>query len=104
MVHAGGGRLNARLGDVVITNAALLDLQRPQNVSDPDNGAMFRCQTWYPATALKTEVEENLLYRLKDLLTPAALTALFAELRLRDADDPGQYTLEDVLNRSDPAG
>jgi len=95
---AGGGRLDARLGDVVVTNAALLDLQRPQNVSDPDNGAMFRCQTWYPASALKAEVEQNLLYRLKDLLTPDAVNGLFVELRTRDADDPGQYTLDDLLN------
>lgn len=95
---AGGGRLVARLGDAVVTNAALLDLRRPQNVSDPDNGAMFRCQTWYPATALKTEVEQNLMYPLRDTLTPDALKAFFDELRTRDPDDPGQYMLDDLLN------
>jgi nucleoside phosphorylase len=95
---AGGGRLNARLGDVVVTNAALLDLQRPQNFGDPDNGAMFRCQTWYPATALKAEVEQNLLYRIKDLATSDFLNGLFAQLPARDPDDPGKYTLDDLLN------
>ncbi len=95
---AGGGRLNVRLGDVVVTNAALLDLQRPQNAGDPDNGAMFRCQTWYPASALKAEVEQNLLYRLRDLLTPDIVNALFAELQIRDPDDPSPYTLDDLLN------
>jgi hypothetical protein len=59
---------------------------------------MFRCQTWYPNTVLKAKVENNLLYRLKDLLGPDAINALFAELRTRDADDPGQYTLDDLLN------
>jgi nucleoside phosphorylase len=95
---AGGGRLNARLGDVVVTNAALLDLQRPQNVGDPDNGAMFRCQTWYPTSALKDEVEHNLLYRMKERITPDELNSLFAQLRVRDPGDPGQFTLDDLLN------
>src|SRR5581483_9479750 len=80
---AGGGRLDARLGDVVVTNAALLNLQRPQNLTDADNGAMFRCQTWFPALPLKAEVEQELLFRLKDLLTPETLDAMFAQFLAR---------------------
>lgn len=97
---AGGGRLNARLGDVVVTNAALLTLQRPQNTGDPDNGAMFRCQTWFPATALKNEVEQNLLYRLKDVITRDTLDGLFAQLRARSPDDTARsgYTIDDLIN------
>jgi nucleoside phosphorylase len=97
---AGGGRLGVRLGDVVVTNAALLSLQRPQNTNDPDNGAMFRCQTWFPATALIAEVENTLLYRLSNLVTSEALKDLFAQLLVRAAGTPGplSVTLEDLLN------
>src|SRR5262249_48326505 len=66
---AGGARLNQRLGDAVVTNAALLDLQRPQNTLDPGNGSMYRCPSWFPATDLIGDVERSLLYPMNRSVT-----------------------------------
>lgn len=97
---AGGGRLSARLGDVIVTNAALLRLERPQNMMDRDNGALFRCQTWFPPSSLRAEIESNLLYRLNGLVTQNSLAEMLEQLKLRSADDRerARLTLEDLVN------
>lgn len=97
---AGGARLDQRLGDSVITNAALLDLERPQNSGDPDNGNMYRCPTWFPATALVDEVASKLLFKLSHVVTSASLGELFEQLKTKHPEDPGlgELTLDDLLN------
>jgi nucleoside phosphorylase len=97
---AGGARLNQRLGDAVVTNAALLDLTRPQNTEDPGNGSMYRCPTWFPATSLLKQVEEKLLFKLNTVVTPQALNDLFSQLKAKHYDDKAvaDLKLDDLLN------
>lgn len=97
---AGGSVASERLGDAVITNAAQLDLQRPENMADPDNGRSFRCPTWYPDTSLSSDVERHLLFKLSDIVTWSALEALFAELKSTHPTDPGldSLRLRDLVN------
>jgi nucleoside phosphorylase len=99
---AGGARLDQHLGDVVIANAALLDLQRPENTIDRDTGNMYRCPTWYPATGLIDAVQASLLYRMNQILTPQSLEDLFARLKTAHPDDPGlaELTVADLTNES----
>jgi nucleoside phosphorylase len=97
---AGGARLRQHLGDAVVTNAALLILQQPQNSGDADNGKMFRCPTWFPATGLSRKVQESLLYPMNRIVTEAALEDLFAQLKAKHANDPHfeGITLADLIN------
>jgi hypothetical protein len=97
---AGGASLGQRLGDSIITNSAQLDLRRPQNTSDPDNGSLFRCPTWFPVTALFQEVEQSLLYRMNAAITDASLAALFAQLQAKHAGDAAMagLSLQDLVN------
>ena len=97
---AGGARLDQRLGDSVVTNAALLDLGRPQNSGDPDNGAMHRCATWFPATSMLADVERTLLFRLNQVVTEQSLSDLLARLKTEHPEDPGlaDVVLDDLLN------
>jgi nucleoside phosphorylase len=97
---AGGARADQRLGDAVIANAAMLDMQRPQNTPDPGNGNMFRCPTWYPATALLGQVQGRLLFRMDRVVTPQALEDLFGQLRTLHPQDAGlaELSLSDLVN------
>lgn len=58
---AGGARSDQQLGDTVVANVALLELQRPANTADAGDGNMARCPTWYPSTTLFDELERKLL-------------------------------------------
>jgi nucleoside phosphorylase len=97
---AGGARPTQRLGDSVITNAALLDLERPQNIGDTDNGNMYRCPTWFPATALLEEVQHKLLFKLDQVVTPRSLDDLLAQLKAKHPGDASvaELRLDDLLN------
>jgi nucleoside phosphorylase len=97
---AGGSRLSQRLGDSVVTICAQLDLQRPQNSQDPDNGGVFRCKTWFPATALLPEVERSLLYRMNQTVTNEALEELLGELKAKHPGDAAVAALglADLVN------
>ena len=97
---AGGARLDQKLGDSVITNSALLDLIRPENTSDPDNGNMYRCPTWFPATGLLKSVEDNLLFRMDRIVTRDSLGSLFEQFQSKHSEDAtvAQLKLDDLLN------
>jgi len=97
---AGGARPDQRLGDSVITNAALLDLERPENTVDPDNGNMYRCPTWFPATGLTEDVAKHLLFKMDQVVTRKSLSVLFAQLKAKHPEDPGigELTLDDLVN------
>lgn len=103
---AGGSRLDQHLGDAVITNAAMMLLQRPDNASNPGNGGAFRCRSWFPSTALLTEVANELLFPLGRMVTPTSLNELFTTLREKHPHDPGlaRLKVEDLINGAlDPA-
>jgi len=97
---AGGARLSQRLGDSVITNAALLDLLRPENTGDSSDGNMYCCPTWFPSTALLKDVESNLLFKMNQIVTPGSLGDLFTQLKTKHPSDPGlaELSLDDLLN------
>jgi nucleoside phosphorylase len=100
---AGGARPDQHLGDAIITNAALLDLQQPGNTTgDSDNGNLYRCPTWFPATTLLGDVERVLLYRMNQIVTPQSLQDLFTQLKTKHPDDPGlaELGLADLLNNT----
>lgn len=99
---AGGSRLDQHLGDVVITNTALLELQRPQNTIDANNGGTFRCPTWFPSIALMGYLERSLLYRMNQVVTKKSLEDLFAQLQAKYSNHPdvAKLDLSDLLNDS----
>ncbi len=99
---AGGARLNQSLGDAVITNSAVLKLQRPQNIHDSGNGNSYRCPTWYPATALIHDVEQHLLFKMDEVANPDSLEKLFSQLKSEHADDPSMdnISLADLINEA----
>jgi hypothetical protein len=91
---AGGARPDQKLGDSVVINCAQLELQRPQNCQDEGNGAMYRCHSWYPASALVGEVERSLLYHMNRTVTYEALTQIFDELKAKHPGDPEVESLK----------
>ncbi len=97
---AGGARIGQRLGDSIVTNSALLDLQRPENASDADNGSLFRCPTWFPVSSLVEDVERSLLYRMNQTVTDDALKELFTQLQGKHVGDGAmaELTLTDLVN------
>ncbi len=97
---AGGARESERLGDAVIANSAVLSLQRSQNTMDLDNGTMVRCPSWFPATSLVSEVENNLLYPMNRIVTDQSLEDMFNQLKVKNPDDAclAGMTVEDLTN------
>ena len=97
---AGGARLTQALGDSVITNTATLELQRPQNTGDKDNGAAFRCPNWYPSTKKTEEVQNNLLFPLSNVATLDKLQDLYNQLKEKHSGDSSMddITLNDLIN------
>jgi nucleoside phosphorylase len=84
---AGGSRTSQKLGDSVVTNCAQFDMQRPQNCQDADNGALYRCKTWYPTTALLTDAERSLLFKMNQVVTYDALEEILNELKAKHPGD-----------------
>lgn len=85
---AGGARLDQTLGDAVITNSAILELQRPENTSDKSNGNSFRCPTWYPSVKLTDSVSKNLMLKMSSVANDTSMGALFKKLKSKHANDP----------------
>jgi nucleoside phosphorylase len=99
---AGGARRDQRLGDSIVTNAALVDLQRPQNTLTSDNGNTYRCPTWFPVSNLFADTESHLLFKMNQVVTDASLAALFEQLKSKHPGDPGidQLSLADLMSDS----
>lgn len=97
---AGGARLDQNLGDAIVTNAALLSLQRPQNTADMANGKMFRCPTWFPASTLSEKVQTALLFPMRKIVNAASLEDLFKQLAEKHAGDANfsGISLDDLVN------
>jgi nucleoside phosphorylase len=78
---AGGTREDQRLGDVVITNAAKIELKNAINKAGFKlNGKTFACADWYPSMALMKEAQQQLFLRMSTLVSYPALDTLVAKL------------------------
>ena len=99
---AGGARLNQSLGDAVITNSAVLDLQRPENTADKGNGNSYRCPTWYPSTSMLDQVQDNLLFKMDQVANDKSFKELFKQLQDNHKGDPAMdhVQLEDLINEA----
>lgn len=97
---AGGARINQSLGDAIITNSAVLELQRPQNTSDKENGFSYRCPSWYPSTSILNNVEENLLFKMDTVANNDSFNNLFNQLKAKHSNDPSldNIKLDDLIN------
>jgi hypothetical protein len=73
---AGGARLEQKLGDVVVTNAAYLQATLPDNKGDAANGKTFT-SAWFPPLALVQQAQK-LLFPLAQAASSADLATLFA--------------------------
>jgi len=92
---AGGGRLDLRLGDSVITNAACLRLANPANEASPFNNVTFT-GTGFPSTDLLKPVEP-LLIPMNTVITDTELAALLATLHAK-WPATSSLTLADLVN------
>lgn len=99
---AGGARLNQSLGDAVITNSAVLKLQRPENITDKGNGNSYRCPSWYPSTSLVKDVQDHLLFKMDQVANNKSFEELFKQLQDKHAGDPtlDNIKLEDLINEA----
>jgi nucleoside phosphorylase len=70
---AGGANDSENLGDVVITNAARLQVKLPENAKIDYNNQTFTCADWFPAMDLVSAVQSKLLFPLNQVVTTASL-------------------------------
>lgn len=94
---AGGSSLKDILGDIVITNAGHIILEKEENDSVPYNNKTISCE-WFPtAAALQKKVADKLLMPLNLVVTPAELNHLLEELHKKE---PGSSSLnlKDLVN------
>lgn len=98
---AGGANNTEKLGDVVITNAAHLQVTVKDNTGINYNNQTFACTNWFPATDLLSAVQTGLFFPLSQVVNP---TSLAAALQDAAADYTKQtklafsFTLNDLLN------
>lgn len=99
---AGGATLEDKLGDSVLTNSGTIKVEKPENTALGINGKTVTCDAWSPATDMFAEIEQKLLFKLSDVVTPAWLEYLLEQA----IDDPehgdpswkGKYTVADMMN------
>lgn len=95
---AGGTRLDQKLGDVVITNCASIELQDPINQAYFDwSGKTFSCGNWFAPETHIAAAREHLFFSLANVVTYPALQALVAKLH-EQVPGSDAITLDDVLN------
>ena len=66
----GGSRVDECLGDVVVTNAAHIQLKNPNNTSSPLGGTSISGKA-FPETGLLESVQRELFFRLSSVVTTA---------------------------------
>jgi hypothetical protein len=81
------------LGDVVVTNAAHAQLQKPDNVNAPINGQTCTSIGLFPDSDVWKAAQEHLFFRLSTLVTNAALEALAQKLL-----STSKLQLDDLVN------
>jgi nucleoside phosphorylase len=98
---AGGANTTERLGDVVVTNAAKLQLRDSNNTKKGLNGQTFSCTNWYPDLSLLPDVQSKLFFPLSKVATNVGLEhALEGAKRGKhaDAEQLAPFQLSDLLN------
>jgi nucleoside phosphorylase len=100
---AGGANDTEKLGDVVVTNAAHLQVTMKDNTAINYNNQTFTCQTWYPATDLFQATQTRLFFPLNKVVNAASLaTALQNAKKDYPEHNHGQpfpdLTVNDLLN------
>lgn len=93
---AGGASLNEVIGDVVVTNAGHIELEKEENKGVDYNNKTFSCD-WFPPMNLMKSIENNLLFPLSDVLTIDEFSKLINELH-DNVEGSSQYTLADMMN------
>jgi hypothetical protein len=94
---AGGTRPDVRLGDTVVTNAAHITLQKPENAGAGIDGQTFTSSGPFPSQDLYAQVQAQLMFRMSNVATYPALENALAEVHLT-VPDSGDFGLEDLLN------
>jgi hypothetical protein len=93
---AGGSRLEACLGDVVVTNAAHITLRLSENAKSPINNRTFT-GTAFPPTTRFAAVQNHLFFDIATVVTTPRLERLIDELRVKDPHAAG-LTFADLVN------
>ncbi|HEX8204707.1 MAG TPA: hypothetical protein VF587_01470 [Solirubrobacteraceae bacterium] len=92
---AGGSREDVRLGDTVLTNAAHLELQNPQNTGSGLNGKTFS-GTAFPSTSRLADAEK-LGFALSQVVTDDALAGMVDALHEKNSAS-GPFGVADLVN------
>lgn len=94
---AGGTRDDVRLGDTVVTNAAHIKLQNPENTGSPVNDQSFVCSDGFPSSDLFEAIQEQLYFSMNHVVTYPVLQNALAQLHQK-VQDSAQFGLDDLLN------
>ena len=93
---SGGATLNEALGDVAVTNAGHVKLEKPQNDNVPYNNTTVESD-WFPSFYKLNEIEEQLFIPLSEVLTPNEWNSLLDEFH-KSTKGSESYTLADMIN------
>ena len=94
---AGGTRADVRLGDVVVTNAADIQLKNANNTGSPIAGQSFACAAGVPTPQLLADAQQHLFFGLGEAVNYPVLERLVHTLQLH-VPQAASLTLEDLLN------
>lgn len=94
---AGGTRPDVRLGDTVVTNAAHIKLQNPENAGAGIDGQTFTSSGPFPSQDLYAQVQAQLMFRMSSVATYPALQSALAQMH-HAVPNSSQFGLEDLLN------
>lgn len=94
---AGGARTDQRLGDVVITNAARLDLKKPQNeLYQSWTGQTYSCAD-FASTSLLEPTQAQLLFRMSGAVAYPVYEALAELLHVR-LPESASFGVDDLVD------
>ncbi|XAT60823.1 hypothetical protein GN278_08815 [Rhodobacteraceae bacterium Araon29] len=99
---AGGATVNEKLGDTAITNAGTIRIKKPENKDADLNDKSVACTSWFPAMDLNDKLQDNLLFKLSNVVTDEYLEYLLCKA-IHDPKDgntdwAGHYTVADFKN------
>jgi len=94
---AGGSRDTLRLGDVVITNSAHIELHNPANAGAPINAKTVTCSGAFPSQSLAGDVSAQLFYELSNVVSFPNLEFMLQQLR-QQVPAAANLQLADLVN------
>lgn len=101
---AGGASLSEKLGDTVVTNAGHILIEKSENKGCNLNDTSVACKDWFPSFDLVSKVEDQLLFKLNQIVTTEELAYLFCKVAQEDTDEAKGVTADDLINEAiDPA-